>query len=84
MILIACSIRDSAVNSFMRPFFVPAVGSAVRSFQDEVNRKDSEMRKHPDDYELFELGAFEEETGKFSSLPEPRSLSRGKDVILGD
>lgn len=76
---IVVSVRDSAVNSYMQPFFVPAVGAAVRSFGDEVCRKESPMCGHPDDYELFELGSFDDETGKFVNLPEPRSLTRGKD-----
>lgn len=79
MKLIMVSIRDSALNAFMRPFCVPAVGGAVRSFGDEVGNKESPMNRHPEDYELFEIGHFDEESGKVSSLAEPRSLSRGKD-----
>lgn len=79
MILVVCSIRDSAVNAFMRPFFVTAVGQAIRSFGDEVNRKDSDMYSHPDDYELFELGLFDDSTGRVTMLPEPRQLARGAD-----
>lgn len=81
MILIVCAVRDSAINAFMRPFYVPAVGAAVRSFNDEVNRKDSELGAHASDYELFELGEFFEETGTFSMLSEPRSLARAKDFV---
>jgi len=81
-ILIVCAVRDSAINAFVRPFYVPAVGAAIRGFSDEVNRKDSEMGNHVGDYELFELGEFEEETGKFRMLPEPRQLARAKDVLI--
>lgn len=82
MNLVICAVRDSAVNAFIRPFYVPAVGAAIRGFSDEVNRKDSEMHKHPEDYELFELGVFDEDTGRFSQLSEPRALARGKDVFV--
>jgi len=82
MITVIVAIRDSAVNVFMQPFFTPAVGGAIRAFSDEVNRKDSEMHKHPDDYVLFELGAFDNEVGAMVSLPEPRQLARGKDVFV--
>ena len=80
MIHILVAIRDSAVNAFMRPFAVPAVGAAVRSFMDEVNRPDSDMGKHPDDYELFELAAFDDTSGRVTMLPEPRQLARAKDI----
>lgn len=79
MIQIIVSIRDSAVNAFMQPFFVPAVGAAVRAFGDEVARKETPMNAHPDDYELFELGTFDDSVGRVIMLPEPRSLARGKD-----
>lgn len=80
MKLVVVAVRDSAVDAFMRPFLVPTTGMAVRSFHDEVARVESDMHKHPEDYELFELGEFEEETGRFSNLPSPRSLSRAVDI----
>lgn len=79
MKLVVVSVRDSAVDAFMRPFFVPSTGVAVRSFRDEVSRSESEMHKHPGDYELFEIGAFDEETGRFENLASPRSLLRAVD-----
>lgn len=82
MELIVVAVRDSAVDAFMRPFFVPTTGVAVRSFSDEVLRAESEMHKHPADYELFELGRFDEETGKFQNVSAPRSLIRAVDIAL--
>lgn len=67
--LIVVSVKDSAVGVFSRPFFVPTVGLAVRSFTDEVNRaaEDNQVYRHPDDYVLFRLGSFDEETGIFEN-----------------
>lgn len=84
MRLIICAVRDSAVAAYVRPFYVPAVGAAARGFGDEVNRVDSDMHKHPDDYELFELGEFDEETGRFIILEVPRLVCRGKDVLISE
>lgn len=76
------SVRDSAVNAYMRPFAVPAIGAAVRSFQDEVQRSDSDLNKHPEDYELFEIGQFDDETGLIIAS-SPRSLARAVDFKGG-
>lgn len=75
------AVRDSAMDSFMQPFFAPAVGLASRSFSDEVNRSsaDNAMFRHPDDYELHLIGTFDESTGHFSN-EGMRLISRGKDV----
>lgn len=80
-----CSVADSASALFGQPVFVPAPGAALRSFSDEVNRRadDNVLNKHPDDYTLWFIAEFDDETGAFS-LPEggPRVLARGKDLIV--
>lgn len=82
---IVVSVRDSAVDAFNRPAFVPALGAATRSFQDEVNREhaDNVMYHHPEDYELFELGVFDDSIGSFSMLDRPRSVARAVDFKAG-
>lgn len=80
MVLIVCAVRDSALDAFMRPIFVPTTGMAVRSFSDEVKRDESPMSSHPEDYALFELGTFDEESGRMVNLDSPRQLVRGADV----
>lgn len=79
--LIVCAVFDNAVASFGRPFFVPAVGAAVRSFQDEVNRvaADNLFHLHPADYALYRLGTFDEETGHFDSLEIPQRIALATD-----
>ena len=74
-----CAVRDSAVQAYMRPFVVPHKGGAVRGFMDEVRRPDSELNKHPEDYELWLVGAFDEDTGVVEAVPH-ECLVRGKDA----
>lgn len=81
-----CAVFDSAVQAFGQPFFVPAIGAALRSFTDEVNRKsaDNALSQHPEDYTLHALGTFDDETGEFAvSEDSRRVLARGKDVVNG-
>nr|QJB18885.1 MAG: nonstructural protein [Microvirus sp.] len=83
-ILTIVSVKDRAVDAYNRPFYVPTLGAAIRSFTDEVNRKDSEMQSHPEDYDLYEMGTFCDQTGTF--LPPdggiPRVISRAQDLII--
>lgn len=81
--VVVVAVFDSAMQAFGRPFIVPSRGAAERSFQDEVRRDapDNTMHAHPEDFELFELGLFDEESGVFlNSEGGPRSLLRGKDA----
>lgn len=77
---VICAVRDSALAAFMQPFFVPALGVASRSFADEVNRQESPMFQHPEDYVLYELGTFDEDSGRFDLLPDPRQVARASDL----
>lgn len=77
---IVVSVFDTAVNAFGRPFFVPTTAVALRSFTDEVNRKEpaNQMYQHPADYHLYQLGHFDEEAGEF--VNEKQMLVRAQDL----
>lgn len=82
-ILTIVAVKDRAVDAFNRPFYVPTIGAATRSFTDEVNRNESEMQAHPEDYDLYDMGTFCDQTGTFLP-PEggvPRVISRAQDLI---
>lgn len=66
-ILHVCAVRDRQLQAFMRPFTAQSKGQAIRAFRDEVNRKDSEIHAHPEDYELFHCGYFDDQNGTLSS-----------------
>nr|WAE43557.1 MAG: nonstructural protein [Microviridae sp.] len=75
------SVFDKAAAAYNRPWFVPALGLAVRSFTDEVNRDaaDNPMFAHPSDYELYDLGFFDDMSGIFESQ-KPVCLTTGSVV----
>ena len=83
MILKVFSIRDIKADAYDKPFFLATVGQAVRAFSDEVERSDSMLNKHPEDYILFELGEYNDALGVFTCLPAPRQLIAGSDVSAG-
>lgn len=74
------AVRDRAIDSFGTPFFVHTNGQAMRSFNDEINREDSAMGAHPEDYDLYELGEYFESTGEILPTVPPRMVAIGKDV----
>ena len=78
---IIVSVKDTAAQAFGRPVFVPSSAVAIRSFRDEVNRKDStdDLAKHPSDFDLYEIGSFDDSTGIIEVF-EPRMLARAKDL----
>lgn len=79
---IVVAVRDRAMDMYLQPFMVPTVGAAVRSFADEINRHDAEavMSKHPEDYDLYQIALFDENTGIYSDN-KPRQIAVGKDMV---
>jgi len=81
---IICTVKDRAADAYGRPMFVPSAGVAIRSFSDEINRNNAEnqLYNHPDDFDLYELGEFDDNTGLFSLHDQPKLLSLGKQVKI--
>lgn len=77
------AVRDRAIDAFGQPIFCLAEGQAVRSFIDEVNSSQSSMHAHPEDYDLYFLGQFDDSSGEL--VPDkPKMVCIGKDVISSD
>lgn len=86
MILNVYSIYDSAAATYGRPFFLPSAGIAMRQFSDEVNRpaEDNIFYKHPNDFFLYFLGKFNDETGEFDLISRPEQIARAQDLVLSE
>ena len=84
MLHFVISVKDRAADVFNRPFIVPHRNVAIRDFTDEVNRKadDNQLSKHPDDFDLYLLGQFDDNTGQFVQSEGPVVLVRAKDVMI--
>lgn len=79
-----CSVKDRAADAFGRPMFVPSLGVAIRSFTDEINRndKDNQLFNHPDDFDLYDFGVFDDNSGLFEIHNQPTLLCLGKQVKI--
>lgn len=82
---IVCAVRDSASELFGQPIFVPGRGLAVRGLEDEVNRsappQENPVFHHPEQFTLYELGTFDDVTGRLESCQEgPIQMVRAVDL----
>lgn len=69
------SVFDSKAAFFGQVFMEHSEGVAFRSFTDSCNSDDPRngFALHPEDYSLFYLGEFDNETGEFDSV-KPRNM----------
>jgi len=77
------AVRDRQTDAFGTPMFMLTVGQATRSFITEVNRaeKDNQLYTHPDDFDLYRLGSFDTNTGKFDTK-DPEQVAIGKNIAV--
>lgn len=68
------SVYDSKVETYSTPFFLRSKGEAMRTWVDIANDKSSDIGKHPEDYTLFEIGEWDQNTAKIQNHNTPVSL----------
>jgi hypothetical protein len=76
MIAKVFSVFDSKAAFFGRPFFDQKEGTAIRNFSDAVNDSSNPNNmwfKHPEDFSLFLVGEFDDETGELIPV-HPKNL----------
>ncbi len=75
------TVYDSKIEAFMSPFYSRTMQQALRSFTDTCKSADHAFNKHPEDYTLFELGSFDDNTAKFEIHETPISIAIAIEVI---
>lgn len=77
----AYCVRDAKAEAYMRPFFAPTAGFAIRTFSEWANDGESPVAKHPEDYMLFAVGQFDEEAGMLIPAVQPQSLGSALEYV---
>lgn len=88
------SVFDSKAAYFGQPFFDQSENSAIRNFADAVNdssNPNNMWNKHPEDFSLFNIGEFDNETGQIEKqLPLSvitasaiKSINQEKTFVVG-
>jgi len=72
-------VRDVKAMAMLQPFFSVASGSAQRAFGDAVLDGKSPIAMHPEDYILYEVGSFDDNSGELIALSPIKMLNSGSD-----
>lgn len=69
-----------------RPFFMKSKGDALREWQTVANDESTKMGKFPEDFCLYHIGEFDEQTGKIDQFKNHVSLGKAAEYkkIIGD
>lgn len=75
MILGIYAVFDSKAETFCRPFTQANDAVAKRAFLAAAQEQGNEVNKYPEDYFLYKLGSYDDETGE---------ITGGKPVSMGN
>lgn len=78
------SVYDYKAEVYGRPWTAPTTGVALRAFMDEVAAGKGDISTHPEDFALFEVGAWNEEVALLEPLVPPRLVAAAKDLAEGN
>jgi len=76
-------IHDAKASAYLPPFILPRAEMAQRTFGDCINSSDHQFGAHPEDYTLFVLGVWDDETAQYQ-LDTPKSLGNGVEYVRTD
>ncbi|WNK14999.1 MAG: nonstructural protein [Microvirus sp.] len=73
------AIRDIKADLFAQPAFTSSLGASIRDFGDRCNKPDENnlLYLHPEDFELYHLGTYNDDNAKFTLLDQPKQIATG-------
>jgi len=70
MVLLLCAVKDIKTNRFNRPFPETDKINAIRGLSIVVNDPNSQIHHFPQDFEVWQIGTFDDFDGKIESKME--------------
>jgi len=74
MILKVFGIYDSKAEAYLSPFMMKSKGEAIRAIQNHIEDKEHNFHKYAEDFTLFELGSWDDQTAKYELHSTPKSM----------
>lgn len=80
MVLNAYCIYDTKAKGYLNPWFMPNDDMALRAFTDHSNDLNTPIGQHPEDYILYRIGTYDNDTAELTAL-SPVNLAKASQVI---
>jgi hypothetical protein len=71
------SLYDEKAEAFGTPFCALNEGVSKRMFDRLLRDADSMVSQYPDDYVLYEIGAFDDQKGYIDGYDKPKRIGKG-------
>lgn len=81
MIVKMFAVYDSKAEAYFPPFYSQNNASAIRDFTDKVNTPNHIWNRHPEDYSLFAVGEFDDQTAVILPFKTHFPLGKGLEYV---
>lgn len=76
MIINAYVIFDTKAEIYNKPFYFLNDKIALRAAQDLIDDPQTDVHKHPEDFMMFHIGTYEDETAHFKANDKQKCICR--------
>lgn len=81
MIKVVCSVFDSKAAVYANPFYSPNTAVAIRDFSHACHDPNVALFRNPEDYSLYQVATFDDESGLFVPTVPPAFLISAASVV---
>lgn len=75
------AVHDVKAGYFMPPFLFPTVGHAIRAMKDVAADPSSQLSRHPEDFVLYCIGVWDDQTARFDQAVAAEHLGVGTSFL---
>lgn len=75
------SVFDIKAKLYSPPWFMNQKGEAIRAFKSIADDKQTMVGRHPNDFELYHLGTWDDLDGYFTMADKPTFLVTAADLL---
>ena len=76
------AVYDMKAAQYGMPMFMTTRGLATRGFVDACGKAESMLNQHPEDYFLYEIGEYDQSSGKLKAHKMPEQLMAAADCVV--
>lgn len=80
------AVLDLKTKAYGQPFYAKTRGEAIRLFTSAVNVEEEKnmWKKYPGDFELYEIGTWDDNLGQFTMLESRNNLGLATHYLRSD
>lgn len=78
------TVFDVKARTYCKPFCAENLATAIRAFAHAANDQTTEIGRYPEDFILYHLGAFDDQSAQYQLQQAPIELARAHLLLKGE